>query len=490
MSKSLGSKMVTATKWSAITEIAAKLVTPITSMVLARLITPEAYGIVATLNMVIVFAEIFTDAGFQKYIIQHEFEDDQDRDESTNVAFWSNLVLSFLLWGLIAIFANPIMKLVGNPGYGNVLIIACVSIPVAAFSSIQMANYKRDLDFKTLFKIRMIGIVVPLVVTIPAAIYFRNFWALVIGNIATHTINAIFLTWFSSWKPRFFYSFKKFKEMFSFTFWSMLESLSGWLVNYFDVFIIGSMLSQYYLGLYKTSSSLVTQFMSLITATTSSVLFSSLSRLQNDRKEFDRIFLKFQKLVGVLVVPLGVGMFCYSDLLTSIMLGDKWAEASNVVGLWGLVSGLMIVMNHYCGHLYRALGKPKLSTLSEWLHIAFLWPIVIIAAKHGFEALYITRTLGRLQHVIVDMCLMSFVIHFSVKKIFANIAPSVVASVLMAGVAFLLKTVSASVIWQLASILICIIAYCAFLLIFPEERAILLNTWNKFLNRISLIRRS
>ena len=71
MEENLNSKVRNATKWSTVTEIAAKLVTPITSMVLARLLTPEAFGVVATLTMIITFAELFTDAGFQKYLIQH-----------------------------------------------------------------------------------------------------------------------------------------------------------------------------------------------------------------------------------------------------------------------------------------------------------------------------------------------------------------------------------------------------------------------------------
>ena len=87
MPENLNSKVKTATKWSTVGEVAAKLVTPISSMVLARLLTPEAFGVVTTLTMIITFAEIFTDAGFQKYLIQHEFRDARDRDESTNVAF-------------------------------------------------------------------------------------------------------------------------------------------------------------------------------------------------------------------------------------------------------------------------------------------------------------------------------------------------------------------------------------------------------------------
>ena len=168
-------RIINATKWSTIAEIMAKLITPIITIVLARLLTPEAFGIVATITMIVSFAEIFTDAGFQKYVIQHEFTDDQDRDESTNVAFWSNIILSFILWGLIAIFENPLARLVGNPGLGYVITIACISLPLQAFSSIQMANYKRDLDFKTLFKVRLAGVLTPLVVTIPLAYYMRSY---------------------------------------------------------------------------------------------------------------------------------------------------------------------------------------------------------------------------------------------------------------------------------------------------------------------------
>ena len=79
MDENLKQKALYATRWSAITEIVAKLVVPISNMVLARLLTPEAFGVVATLTMVISFAELFTDAGFQKYLIQHEFRDDTDR---------------------------------------------------------------------------------------------------------------------------------------------------------------------------------------------------------------------------------------------------------------------------------------------------------------------------------------------------------------------------------------------------------------------------
>ena len=98
---SLNSKIVNASKWSTITEVMAKLIAPISSMVLARVLTPEAFGVVATITMIISFAEIFTDAGFQRYLIQYEFESDEEKSNTANVAFWTNLGMSLFLWLII-----------------------------------------------------------------------------------------------------------------------------------------------------------------------------------------------------------------------------------------------------------------------------------------------------------------------------------------------------------------------------------------------------
>jgi PST family polysaccharide transporter len=469
----LNNKVVRASKWSAITEIVAKLIVPITNMVLARLLTPEAFGIVTTLTMIITFAELFTDAGFQKYLVQHEFCDAEDREQSTTVAFWSNFAMSITLWAVIAFFSDSLSALVGNPGLGIVLTISCVSIPLAAFSSIQMALFRRDLDFKTLFKVRIVSIIIPLLVTIPLALWLRSYWALVIGTIVQNIVNAVLLTLFSSWKPRFYYSFAKLREMLSFTVWSLVEAISIWLTNYVDVFIVGTMLSQHYLGLYKTSSTLVGQIMGLITVATTPVLFSSLSRLQNDDAEFKRLFFRFQKIVGLLVIPLGVGIYCYSDLITAILLGSQWSEASGFIGLWGLTSAITIVLSHYASEVYRAKGLPRLSVLAQWLHIIVLWPVVLIAVKYGFETLYIARSWVRIELILVNLVILYKLVRVSVFQMINNLIPTICASIGMFLVASCLHSIANGIVWQLLSISLCVMSYFVVIWLFPTERKLL-----------------
>ena len=466
------STLANATKWSTITEIVAKLILPITNMVLARLLTPEAFGVVATITMIITFAEIFTDAGFQKYLIQHEFKDDRDKDESTNVAFWSNLTLSLFLWLVIGIFAEPLARVVGNPGLGDVITIACLSIPLAAFSSIQMALYRRAFDFKTLFKVRIAGIMVPIVVTIPLALITKSFWALVIGTIVTNIVNAIVLTYYSTWKPRLFYSFAKLKEMLSFSIWSMIEAITIWMTGYIDIFIIGVFLNEYLLGVYKTSMTTVGQITALITSATTPILFSALSRLQNNRSEFEALFFKFQKMVGLLVIPLGVGIFCFKDLITQILLGGQWGEAANFIGLWGLTSALTIVLSHYSSEVYRSIGRPKLSALAQFLHIIVLCPAMLIAVDYDWETVYVTRSLVRLQGVIVSLIIMKVAINISTYAMVKNIMPSVIASVVMGGVGVAMLTISPSIIWAMFSLLVCVGIYLFTVTRFNNERQV------------------
>ena len=472
--QNLNSKVISATKWSALAEIIAKLVSPITSMILARLLTPEAFGVVATLTIVITFAELFTDAGFQKYLVQHSFKDEAERDESTNVAFWSNLILSCLIWAVIILFKNPIAELIGSPGLGNVLAIACVSIPLAAFSSIQSALYRRDLDFKTLFKVRFIGLLIPLVVTIPLALVFRNYWALVLGTIASNLVNAILLTVFSKWKPRLYYSWNRFKEMFTFTSWSLIEAIALWATGYVDVFIVAKLLNQYYLGLYSTSISLVGQIMGLITTATTPILFSSLSKLQDSPGEFKTLFLKFQKMVSLLVIPLGVGIYLFRDFVTDILLGSQWSEASIFVGLWGASSALTIVLAHYCGEVYRSLGKPRISVIVQISHLIVLWPVVLISARYGFLILAIARSAVRIELIIVNIIALWMLVRFSPIELIRNILPSFIASLLMAGV-YLILPFDYSIGGYIIRIVICILIYFIVVFSFKNERLILIN---------------
>jgi len=470
----LNKQIFNATKWSSITELAAKLVNPLSTVILARLLTPDAFGILVTATMLISFAELFTDAGFQKYLIQHEFESDDDKYKYTTVAFWCNLFLSLLLWGIISVFTFPIARFVGCSGYELVIPISCLSIPLAAFSSIQMALFKRHFDFKTLFYVRLVGVLMPLLITVPLAAITRSFWSLIIGMIALNLSNAVILTVKSPWKPSLFFDFNRLKQMFSFSIWSMFESITIWLTSYLDAFIVGSFLNQFYLGVYRTSISMVGQIMGLVTAATTPVLYSSLSRLQNDDNEYLKLFFNFQKFVGIMVIPLGVGIFLFRDLIVEVLLGDQWISAAYFLGLWGLMSSITVVFAHYSSEVYRSKGKPKLSVCAQISHIVVLCPVVLFFVNKGFDTLCAARAFVRLELVLVNFIIMYCFFKISPMKMVFNNLSAIIASIIMALVYLFLPKFS-NFYYNAIYVPICIAIYFAVIFCFPQERLILKN---------------
>lgn len=463
-------KLINATKWSTITEIAAKLVSPVTNMILARIVSPEAFGVVATVTMIMSFADMFTDAGFQKYLVQHEFKDENEKFKNTDVAFWTNIGISIFIWLVIIIFRDEIAVIVGNPGLGNVISIACVQLILTSFSSIQMALYRRDFDFKTLFLVRMVSVCVPFVVTIPLAFLGLSYWALIIGSIVIQLSNAVIMTVKSNWKPHFFLKMEILKEMISFSIWSLIEAISIWFTTWVDIFIIGNALNQYYLGVYKTSTAMVNVLMSLITASVVPVLFSALSRLQKDTEIFNKMYFNTQRLVSIFVFPMGVGVYLYSDLATKILLGSKWSEASGVIGIWALTSAIMIVFGNFCSEVYRAKGRPKLSFLAQLLHLVVLVPVCIVSSRHGFWTLVYARSWIRIEAILVHFIIMKYAIGIPVGKTFGNIIPTGISTIAMGILGYLLKLISRGMVWSILSIIICILFYFIVLYLFPSMR--------------------
>lgn len=462
-------KIINATKWSFVTEIMAKLINPITNMVLARLLSPDAFGVVATITMITSFADMIADAGFQKYIIQYEFKDELDRKNTTDVAFWTNLGISIILWIVIIIFSEQLAIMVGNTGLGYVISIACMQVPITAFSSIQMASCKRDFDYRQLFSVRIVTIIIPFIVTIPLAIIGFGYWALIIGTIVGGTANAYILTKKCKYKPSIYYNIGILKQMVSFSIWSLVEAISIWLTAWIDAFIIGSILDSYYLGLYKTSINVVNSIMSIITVSTTSIIFSSLCRLQNNKLEFQTMFFTFQKLLSLLIIPMGIGIYMYSDTITKILLGNQWNQASDIIGIWGLTSSIKMILGDYCSEVFRAKGKPKLSFFAQLLHLIVLVPTCLISVKYGFWTLVYARSWIRMQLVIIQWILMIVVIKIPILKSFKNISTSVLCTFIMVIFGYFTKTHLNSFVGDLISIVVCIVVYVAVVYVVDSE---------------------
>lgn len=370
--------------WSFVSELSVKFVTPLTNMILARLLTPSDFGVVAICNMLISLVDLLSDAGFSKYIIQFEFNSDNQRKKYNDVAFWTNIAFSFSMVVFIFIFRKQIAELLGDSEYATVISIASIQLIITSFSSIYISNFRREFKFNKLFVSRIFTILTPLVITIPLAIYFKSYWSLIIGNITGSLVNSIVLSRMSKWQPSLYYNFSVLKNMFSYSAWSICEALANWLIFWVDTFIVGHYFSDYELGIYKNSSNMVMSIVGMIASAVNPVIFSLLSRLKLQYDKFNDAFYTIHGLSIYILIPMGMGIYMFQDTITLILLGKNWASAHFIIGMWGLMYALNVIFYSFPAEMYKAKGIPNVLFVSQLCFLVLMLPACIIGANLGF----------------------------------------------------------------------------------------------------------
>ena len=480
----MDTKVVAAAKWSLITEVLAKLITPVTNIILAHILAPTAFGILATIMMVISFAEMLADAGFQKFLVQYEFESEDEKQKNVSVAFISNIVLAIVLWLVIIIWRDELAILVGNEGLGFPLAIMGAMLPLGAFSSIQMAMYRRSFNFKFLLSIRMITIITPLFISIPMALAGFDYWSLIAGLLAAHLFTAIALCVRQEKLISIYFSSTVFRKMFSFSAWSLAEAFSIWLTAWVDTFIISHFLDAYYLGLYKMPIAIVTTIMAIATSSMAPVLFSALSRHQHNQVEFEKTFLTFQRYMALFLVPLGVGMFVYQDFIVEILLGPQWKLAGIVLGSWALSSSLVTAISYLISEAFRAKGMPNISFLAQMAHLFVLIPVIYVCVQYDFTTFVYARSIVRVQMIAVLLYLLAIYVGMNAWLVIRNIKSYIIASAVVGTGSYVLLHLHNSMIWTIFCICISLILYLVVLYLFPTERIILTKIWESVLLRL------
>lgn len=478
------SRISRATFWSVSGEILAKIAAPISNMILARILAPEVFGIIATVNMVVSLSDIFTEAGFQLYIVQHEFKNKEELRSYSSTAYTVSLLIGLLMFGAIAIFRNSIADYVGSPEYGFEIMIASLSIPLTSVISILQCSYRRELNYKPLFIRRIAVLMTPFFVTVPLALIGWGCWSLVIGTLASKVVNVMVLLWHSSWKPILQISMQQLKEMFPFCITTMVSYLASWLTNWIDIFIISNILGAYYTGLYKNSQATVTGMITIVTASLTPILFSVLCRYQDNHKKFCKTMEEFTHKLSLFLLPIGGGILIYRDLVTKIMLGKQWSEASTLIGVWGVATILSAVYATYCREACRAKGKPYLNVIAQILSLCVIIPSSYFGANAGYQTLIYIRSAAVLSLILFYYLILFLKLRINpINLIKATLSPWFCTLIMML-IVWILKMKSINVITDFLIIGCGVLVYFNTAMLFNENRKILLGSIKTILNKL------
>lgn len=371
-----------ALKWSFLSEVASKAVQPIVFIILARLLTPEDYGVVASATMVISFSQIFWEAGMGKAIIQYQGDD----SAAANVAFWVNHGLGTVVAGvLIAISGLLANQVFHDARVAPVLQVMAIQVFLSASASIHTALLQKAMNFKVLFWVRMSTVAVPGLFSIPLAWSGMGYWALVAGTLAGQLMQVLILWKISAWKPALKFDLTIASRLIRFGAWVAVSGLLGWFYTWADSLAVGIVLGPRELGLYRTSDIFLSILFGFMFGPLLPVLYSYFSNIQQDREAIQATLFKVIKMITFLSIPLAFLTFANAEFISNFIFGQKWQGIELVLGILALTHGYANIVGAN-GEAYRALGTPYHETRIMALSLGFYLVAYWFSLAQGFEA--------------------------------------------------------------------------------------------------------
>ena len=349
-----------------------KLLNVVTVSILAHLLAPEYFGLVALATLTIDYLSVLNDLGLGSALIQRQ----KNIDESANVAFTLNILAGIILTIITFIVAPYAATFFHEPQVTSILRWLGLTFFISSLGSVHNVLLQRELNFRKRIVPELGNTIVKAVISIGLALAGFGVWSLVMGQLIGTFIASLLLWVLLPWRPKFFWNSVIGKELFTFGFSIMgNNAIAVWEEN-FDYFVIGRMYSPADLGVYTLAYRLPeTLVLSILWAMTA-VLFPTFSSLQDHRDALKKSFLSVLKYVELIVTPLCLGMFIAADPIIRVVFGEQWVAAIPILRVLSLYVWVVSI-GYHVGDIYKALGRPdiliKISTPMFFVRILLLW---------------------------------------------------------------------------------------------------------------------
>ena len=323
MSEEIKNKAIKGAGWSFADNILNQGISFLVSLVLARLLTPEEYGLIGIITIFIALFNSIVDSGFSNALIRKT----DARDIDYNTVFITNLILSIILFIILFFSASSISRFFGQPQLEPLTQVMASIVIINAFAIIQRTLFVKRVDFKTQTKISLISSLVSGFVGIGMALSGCGVWSLVGQQISRQLLNSVFLWIYSRWYPKLQFSVESFKELFGFG-WKLL--LSGLIDTVWkDIYqvVIGKCYSASTLGQYSRAQQFGAIFSSNLTSVVQRVSYPVLSEIQDNKTVLKFAYKKVIKVTMLVTFCCMLGLASIAKPMILTLIGDQWLPA-------------------------------------------------------------------------------------------------------------------------------------------------------------------
>jgi O-antigen/teichoic acid export membrane protein len=348
----------------------------ISTVILARLLMPEDFGLVALAAAIVAGLELMSAFSFDVVLIQN-----QDADRSHYDSAWTlNILFRGSLSLLLVAISWPAAEFFSEPRLQMVLVLLAAGFLVQATEKVAVVNLRKELQFDKEFRVRVLQKLAAFCITIPLAFWLRNYWALVIG-IVTGNIAGVVLSYMAvPYKPRF--SVVRFGELFNFSKWLALNNVLMFLRVRSADFILGRISGPAELGIYRIADEIASLPTTELVMPINRAVFPGYARMAADLATLRNSYVEVVGFIALLAMPAGIGIAAVAHLAVPLMLGEKWLAAIPIVQILA-VSGVLYALLANLGSGMLALGKPRLITWTVLGTLVVLLPLAVWLSREA-----------------------------------------------------------------------------------------------------------
>jgi O-antigen/teichoic acid export membrane protein len=424
--------------WSYLLQGGRIAATSAVTFVLAAILGPKAFGIVALAVVYTALVQIVLQDPLITALIQRKHLS----DEHKNVAFWTVCIVSVMTSGATVLMSGPIASFYGLPALAGVLSALALCIPIRALTVVHEALLQRDLRFKSLAIRTYTSVLIGGAAGIATAYSGAGVWALVVQQITTAAVGSTALWLVQSFRPRLRWSRSAVRDLVGFSLHTALTNFGWFLSSRADIFVMGYFFGPFAIGIYRLAFRLVDTVLTVTATSIQMVSLPHLASLQDDPQAFGRRLLVAYRMVAVTTLPL-LGVLASAAEPIMRLLGREWSGAVPVLRVLCLATGFT-VLSQLVGPTLQALGRPGLVSAIYWAR-GLIGVAAFVAVGAAARSAPVVDQLvgyglvfGSLQAItgIVSLLVVARHIGVSARRQLGTILPSTLAALLATSIGF------------------------------------------------------
>jgi|WetSurMetagenome_2_1015567.scaffolds.fasta_scaffold16560_4 teichuronic acid exporter len=429
---SLKNQAINAVVWNSIGNFTTLGIEFVIGIILARLLAPQEFGLMATIMIVINISQIFINSGFSQAIVRKPTCTQDDY----STAFYFNLAAGTFLFGILLITAGPISRFFSNPELKPLIQVLGTVLIIGSLSLIQQAKLTRKIDFKLQSKVTITASVISGLIAIVLAVKGFGVWSLVVKTLANQCLTTVMLWFLNPWKPDLIFNMESFRELFGFGSKLLISGIIGSVLSNLYYLVIAKYYTPADLGYYSRAELFKNLPSQNATSVITSVSYPVLAKVQGDRERFREGSRKIITTTFFIMSILMFGMAAVSDSLILTLVGEQWKQSVIYLQLLCFV-GLMHPLTSININLLNVIGRSDLYMKLQLIMQSLSIPVMVTGIFFGIRIMIFAMWANYLISFIIYSWISSRYTGYAVKTQIRDISWSFILGLVMGVLVYL-----------------------------------------------------